>query len=363
LPLAAAAAAVLVVAGLWVRRRDWIAWPAGAAGLVSLAATATTLPRGLGDDKVAGVCGLAECAALLLLTVAVTRWAPRRQGVAAVLAAGAAVSVCLLRFLPSRTPLDVVGACALWSAGPVAAVVVGGYPRLAEQRRQRSVAAAQQAQRLALARDLHDFVAHDISGIVAQAQAARFVADTDPQQALTALERIETAGLQALAAMDRAVHMLHATPAEGRDTKPAPLPGLADLPVLVERFAAAGPARVHFDLDQDLVLVAPREVGTTLYRVVTEALTNIRRHAPTATAVRACVHRAPGPAVAVSITNNGPPGRSHPRPLRTGQPGGFGLAGLREQVHALGGTLTAGPYADGWRVMASLPVPDNHPRT
>ena len=64
----------------------------------------------------------------------------------------------------------------------------------------------------------------------------------------------------------------------------------------------------------------------------------------------------------MSVTNDGPPGRGHPRSLRAAQPGGFGLAGLREQVHTLGGTLTAGPYADGWRVTASLPVPDDVPR-
>ena len=150
--------------------------------------------------------------------------------------------------------------------------------------------------------------------------------------------------------MDRAVHMLHG---------PAPLPGLADLPGLLARFAEAGPFRVQLDLDRALLPVVPSEVGTTVYRVVTEALTNVRRHAPAATTVRTTVRRAPGPAVAVSVVNDWPPGGGQPRSPRGWRSGGFGLAGLRERVHVLGGTLTAGADPDGWRVAASWPIPDD----
>ncbi|MFE1207772.1 histidine kinase [Streptomyces albidoflavus] len=89
---------------------------------------------------------------------------------------------------------------------------------------------ARSAQRLQLSRDLHDFVAHDVSGIVVQAQAARFVATTDPSQAVLALERIEKAGLNALASMDQTVQMLH-----GPEAAPAtdPLPGVSQLPSLI----------------------------------------------------------------------------------------------------------------------------------
>ena len=133
-----------------------------------------------------------------------------------------------LRFLPSDSPLDAVGACALWAGGPAVAVVIGGYPRLAEFRRRDSVAAERRAQRLALARDLHDFVAHDVSGIVALAQAARFVAGADPARALDALARVEAAGLRALDTMDRTVAMLGDLAGP-----PGAEPGLGDLPALL----------------------------------------------------------------------------------------------------------------------------------
>ncbi|MEV4621102.1 histidine kinase [Asanoa sp. NPDC049573] len=255
-----------------------------------------------------------------------------------------------MRFLPSDSLLEAVGACALWSTGPVVAVVIGGYPRLAELRRKRSVEAAQRAQRVTLARDLHDFVAHDVSGIVALAQAARFVADSDPGRALETLARIEAAGLQALDTMDRAVRMLRDLTGEPGATAAAE-PNLADLPALLERFA--DPVRVAADLDLDLVGRVPPEVGASAYRLVTEALTNVRRHAPTATAVSVSLRRAPGPALAVTITNDGPAGR---RPPRAAPGGTSGLAELGQRIHLLGGSLTACAHGDGWRVAALLPL-------
>ncbi|SIN13253.1 sensor histidine kinase [Micromonospora cremea] len=350
LPAVTAGCAVLGVVVGWRRRRVWCGWSGITAGAVSLAATVATIASPPAYGEVAGVVGLAECAALLLLVVAATRWASPRQAIAAVSVAALAVAVCVLRFLPSDSLLDAVGACALWSAGPLAAVVIGGYPRLAELRRIRSVAAAQHAQRVTLSRELHDFVAHDVSGIVALAQAARFVADSDPGRALEALARIEAAGLQALNTMDRTVHMLrHLTGEPGATT--TALTGLADLPALLARFDDT--VRVEADLDPDLVAVVPPEVGATAYRLVTEALTNVRRHAPTATAVRASLRRAPGPALAVTITNDGPAGRRPPRPI----PGGrSGLADLRDRIHVLGGSLSAGAHGDGWRVAALLPL-------
>src|SRR5256886_4960742 len=352
-PLAVAVAGLLAVAARWPYHGG-VSWVTGAAGAVSLAATIATLPRPPDDGKRAGTLGLAECAVLLLLIVLAARWAPRRPAIVAVALAGTAESLWVLRFLPSHAVLDVVGACALWSAGPVAAIVVGGYPRLAEVRRLRSVAAARRAQRLALARDLHDFVAHDVSGIVVQAQAARFTAD--PRQALAALERIEAAGLHALESMDRTVLVLRGMAEEQADTA---VPGLADLPELLDRFVGTGSVRVQLDLDRDLVPVVPRAVDAAAYRVVTEALTNIRRHAPAVTTVRAEVRRAPGPGVAVVVTNDNPAGGDQPRLARVGRSGGSGLTGLRERVHLLGGTLTAGACADGWRVAALLPLRGN----
>jgi signal transduction histidine kinase len=349
-PAVTAGCAVVAVLIGWPRRRDWCVWPVVMAGAVSLAATVATIASPPDYGEVAGVVGLAECSALLVLVVVATRWAPPRRAIAVVTVPALAVAMCVLRFLSSDSLLDAVGACAMWSAGPLAAVLIGGYPRLAELRRVRSVAAAQHAQRITLSRELHDFVAHDVSGIVALAQAARFVADSDPGRAVEALTRIEAAGLQALKTMDRTVRMLRDLTDEPGAT-PAALPGLVDLPALLARFD--NPVPVEADLDPDLVAIVPPEVGATAYRLVTEALTNVRRHAPTATAVRASLRRAPGPALAVTITNDGPAGHRSPQPI----PGGMsGLADLRDRIHVLGGSLSAGAHGDGWRVAAVLPL-------
>ncbi|MET8090852.1 histidine kinase [Micromonospora sp. NPDC005220] len=349
-PALTAGGAVLTAVVGWRRRGVLSARGGIAAGVVSLVATAGMVTTRPDYGALAGVVGLAECAALLLLVAAATRWATPRQAIPGVVVAALAVAVCVLRFLPSDSLLDAVGACALWSIGPLAAVVVGGYARLAEDRRIRSVAAAQHAQRVALSRELHDFVAHDVSGIVALAQAARFVADTDPGRALEALARIEAAGLQALQTMDRTVHMLRHL-SDQPDAPAAATPGLADLPALLTRFNDT--VRVDADLDPDLVAVVPPEVGATAFRLVTEALTNVRRHAPTATTVEATVRRTSGSALAVTVTNDGPAHRQPARPM----PGSAsGLADLQERINLLGGSLSAGAYGDGWRVAAVLPL-------
>jgi signal transduction histidine kinase len=390
----AGAAAVVLAATGRPARRVWPARLAAAAGAVSVAATAAFVAAPPDYGEVAGWAGIGECAALLALVVVVTRWAPRRHAVVAVAVAGVAVAVCVLRFLPADSVLDVVGACALWAGGPAVAVVIGGYPRLAEARRRGSVAVERRAQRLALARDLHDFVAHDVSGIVALAQAARFVAGTDPARALDALARVEEAGLRALDTMDRTVAMLGDLAGP-----PGAAPGLDDLPALLHRFD--GPSRLTFDLAAPDGV--PADVGATAYRVVREALTNVHRHAPAATAVSVVVSRTPDPALTVTVTNDAPaavtsasvtsasvtldrgnpggscldrsspgsgtPGSGIPAssiPDRGspnhGTPGGgtpgngTGLADLRHRAHLLGGTLRAGPYDDGWRVTAVLPL-------
>ncbi|GIG47253.1 hypothetical protein Dsi01nite_052940 [Dactylosporangium siamense] len=335
---AVAAAAAVAAAG----RPDRAVWPARlavAAGAVSLAATAGYVVAPPDYGEAAGWAGIGECAALLVLLVAATRWAPRRSAVAAVVVAGLAVAVCVLRFLPSDSLLDAVGACALWAGGPAVAVVIGGYPRLAEARRRGSVARERRSQRLALARDLHDFVAHDISGIVALAQAAKFVAGTDPARALDALDRVEAAGLRALDTMDRTVAMLGDLAGP-----PGAAPGLADLPELLHRFGG------HVESSLAAPDGVPVEIGATAYRLVQEALTNVHRHAPAATAVRVVVSRTPGRELAVTVTNDAPaPG--------TATPGnGTGLADLRHRAHLLGGTLRAGPHDHGWRVAAVLPL-------
>jgi signal transduction histidine kinase len=214
---------------------------------------------------------------------------------------------------------------------------------------------------LDLARDLHDFIAHDVSGIVAQAQAAQLVASHDSGAAMTPLKRIEQAGLKALATMDNTVHMLHDADADGAQdvTTRTPLPSLADLPKLTDQFSATSPARVTLHINPAALDTTPREITTTAYRIVVEALTNIRRHAPNAATVDIVIAAGPAPArpaLRVTVTNDcaGAAARGITRPNRRG---GLGLLGLADRVHALGGTLNAGPYGSaGWRVTAVLPL-------
>jgi signal transduction histidine kinase len=244
---------------------------------------------------------------------------------------------------------------AFWGLGVVLAIAVGLYLRSLDDRRARSVAAARRAQRLQLARDLHDYVAHDVSEMLAQAQAGQILAEQDPRQAMAAFRRIEQAALQALASMDRTVRMLHDADdsAAGRRT---PLPGLADLPDLADRFSAGGDATIHLDIDPRLdEPIVPREVAATAYRVVVEALTNIRRHAPAARTVEVTLRRT-RPGLEITVTDDAGPQATTPGPAR--RRGGLGLPGLTEGVQALGGSLTAGPRDPrGWRVAAVLPLP------
>jgi signal transduction histidine kinase len=312
-------------------------------GWISMAASGSSLYAPFaGDRDEPTYLFLAVIAVLAALLAVAVRWGPPRHIAPAAGLAAAAMALVLWSITDGMATAQRVPAAAVWTTPAVVALVVGGYPRLMVHRRAVAVEQARHAQRLQVARDLHDFVAHDISGIVAQAQAARFVADSRPEAAGPALARIEAAGLAALTTMDGMVGMLHEP-----DAGPVrPLPTLADLPGLVDRFRAAG------HLDARLVqgpgtVAVPRESAAVAYRIVVEALTNVRRHAPAATRVEVSVTGdASGVEVRVRNDTAGPP------PQRRDRRGGRGLSGLREQVTAGGGTFSAGPRDGGWEVVA-----------
>jgi signal transduction histidine kinase len=292
---------------------------------------------------------------LLLLLALVTRWSPVRVAVPVGLALAAAGSLFITRFMPTTNALEYVGGLALWSIGPAMAVLVGGYPRVAAARLDHGVRSARQGQALVLAHDLHDFVAHDVSGMVAQAQAARFAAGDDPARLRAALERIEDVGLHALSAMDEMVDMLGDPEAD-----PSLVPGarLSSLPALVDRFGAerSPHCRVRLDVDPRVVggAAVPAPVEMVAFRVVVESLTNIRRHAPEATLVQVSTRVEDDDVLQVQVTNDAGPGA--PLRLRRRSPGGTGLPNLRHRVEGLGGELAAGPYGGGWTVTTRLPL-------
>ncbi|WP_412538399.1 two-component sensor histidine kinase [Longispora sp. K20-0274] len=299
-----------------------------------------TLPPGArgGEKPDAGIAGLVEVGALLFVLFLAVRRAPVRQAWPAGVLLGAAVGLWPARFL-GFTGGGLL-ACAFWAMAGVLAAVVGLYLRALDAHRVRSVAIARREQRLALAADLHDYVAHDLSEMVALAQAGQFV----PAEAAQALfEQVERAGVRALASMDRTVSVLHS----GEDPSIAPAPDLAELPATIERFAGSTTAVVEADLGP--VDALPREVTGTAYRIVVEGLTNIRRHAPRAGRVRVTA-RVHGRELRVAVTDDGG------GPTVSERRGGLGLAGLTARVEALGGTLTAGPAGPGWRIEARLPA-------
>jgi signal transduction histidine kinase len=204
------------------------------------------------------------------------------------------------------------------------------------------IRAAVAAERLALARELHDSVGHTLSLVVVQAGAARRASRTDPAGTLGALDAIERAALAALSEMDRA-------PAGDGAAGPQVV-GLADLPALVDDVRRAGVAvrlRVEGRTD-DL----PAAMQSTVYRIVQEALTNVVKHAGRVSAVVTLERRAQ--VLALAVTNELVPGRV-PTPRSSGR---RGLPGMAERAALFRGRFEAGPTPSGFAVRVELPVPD-----
>ncbi|WP_327294485.1 sensor histidine kinase [Streptomyces sp. NBC_01197] len=285
--------------------------------------------------------GFAEPASLVWLLLVVAR-----RGMPSW--AAAAVPVLFLAVVVRPVSVDVRQSTTimalLFALAAVTALGTGLGTRLLLVDRRRQAAALRLEQRTEFARDLHDFVAHHVTGIVVQAQGAQAIAGRRPELVPPALQRIEQAGSEALTSMRHMVGMLR--DADGEVTL-TPLAGIGEVRSLVEEFSAVGGARARLDLDgtfDDL----PVEVTTTAHRVVMEALTNVRKHAHGCTEVRVRVGRS-GDRLTVRVSDDG-------RPRHVSQ-GGFGLKGLDERVGLIGGSVQAGPVTGGgWGVEATLPV-------
>ncbi|MFG1866871.1 sensor histidine kinase [Micromonospora arborensis] len=312
----------------------------------SLALTAAGVFVSHGSNLFGGSWGLAESAGLLGVVFVVTRWGAARLAPWAALAAGLAVSALPLR-AGTDNVLVIFGLIqALAAAG---AAGVGIYLRIIAAGRERAIALVRAEQRAEFARDLHDFIAHHVTGIVVQAQGARFVAEQDPRRVIAALEQIERAGAETMASMRRMVGILR-NPNSPPDAPLAPPAGLTELEPLLTGFngTASAPARLYVDGDLDGL---PVEVSTSAYRVVMEGLTNARQHAPGARSVDVAVRRT-SDWLLVRVADDGAAGRTAPA-----RGHGFGLIGLTERVRALGGTITAGPgIAGGWVLDATFPL-------
>ncbi|GAA2497856.1 sensor histidine kinase [Streptomyces gobitricini] len=201
-------------------------------------------------------------------------------------------------------------------------------------------------ERARIARELHDVVAHHISVISVQAGLARFVFDSDPGTARTALGTIAGTSAEALEELRRVLRVLRADDDGGQA---APMPGIARLEEMAERVRAGGvPVRLRVD---GTPRPLPPGVDLCAYRVVQEALTNVLKHAPGSTALVE-VHYRPRH-VTVSVTDDGD-GAVQDR-VRTG--GGHGLIGMRERAKLYGGTVSIGPRSEGgFAVRVILPT-------
>ncbi|WP_369245898.1 sensor histidine kinase [Streptomyces sp. R41] len=322
-------------------------------------------------DRPLVVWGMGEAVALLVLLTGVLLHAPARR--AAVLGPLLAVA-CMAAPVRDADP----GRFTLLFA--VLTVVVTAFSlllRAQNAQRVRDLEAVRTAERLELARELHDLVAHYVTGMVVQARAAAFTGTqpagesrgsrsgresgpsrgdngtqgapgrhptaADAERATDAFERIAAAGDEALGAMRRLVRVLREERAPT-----APIAGLGEIRELADTFSRIGPPAVLYvepGLPEDL----PADLAAAAHRIVRESLTNIRKHAADATAVRIALRTVPT-GLEVRVADDG----TKPLP---GLPGsGFGLVGLTERVTALGGSLTAGPAPEGgWQVRAVLP--------
>ncbi|MFE0204651.1 sensor histidine kinase [Streptomyces sp. NPDC058985] len=209
-------------------------------------------------------------------------------------------------------------------------------------------------ERVRIARELHDVVAHHIAVINVQAGLARFVFHSDARTARTALDTVEDASGEALTELRRMLGLLRAEGVQGADGDPAP--GLDQLDEMVTRVRAGG-VRVELRITG-----APRPLSSGIqlcvYRVVQEALTNVLKHAPGADATVELAYRTGE--VTVSVTDDG-----HADGPREGmdsdtnaERGGHGLIGMRERAKLYGGTIVVGPRGEGgFGVLLTLPTP------
>ncbi|HWJ12081.1 MAG TPA: sensor histidine kinase [Nocardioides sp.] len=223
----------------------------------------------------------------------------------------------------------------------VDALVERGERLQREAAQQAALAAMEERHRIA--REMHDVVAHSLTTIVVQADGAGAAAQQDPAVAVPALGTIAATGREAIAELRRMLGLLRA---EGTGV-PAPQPRLADLPTLLAEVRAAG-TPLAWDLADPSPAVSDG-VALTVYRIVQEALSNVRKHAGPGASATVSV-RTEGPEVLVEVRDDGRGAGAYD----DGR--GLGLTGMRERVAAHDGTLTVGPTpGGGFAVCARIP--------
>lgn len=212
-----------------------------------------------------------------------------------------------------------------------------------EDARERELRSAEVAERGRIARELHDVLAHSLSGLTLQLEAARLTAERQDggDELLERLGRCRRLARQGLEDAKRAVRTLRGEP----------LPGVAQLEELVEEFREGG-LDIRLRVEGDDARVSP-EAGLALYRAAQEALTNVTRHSG---AARVEVRMSIGAGeVRLVVTDDGA-GRALADPALAAAGSGYGLSAMRERAELLGGTVVAGPSGGGFRVELELPA-------
>lgn len=198
-------------------------------------------------------------------------------------------------------------------------------------------------ERLRIARELHDVVAHSLSMIAVQSGVGAYVIDARPEEAKRSLQVIEEASKSALAETRRLLGIVRNS---NGDTALDPAPRLRDIGKLVDQVTATGPS-VELQVYGDISTL-PVGADLAAFRVVQEALTNVVKHANCAHA-RVVINRSPAE-LRVEVVDDGSGGGSS-------SPGGHGIIGMRERVEMFGGVFEAGALPEGgWRVDARIPV-------
>jgi signal transduction histidine kinase len=294
----------------------------------------------------------------------------RRTATLIAAAACAAALVGMLLPVTDADPVDFAFAGLLlgstWALGDSArsrrAYTAELEARAARLERERELEASRAAaeERARIARELHDVVAHHVSMMVVQAEAGPVVVERDPKTAAQAFDAIGAIGRQALGEMRRLLGVLRSGDDRAAPSL-SPLPGLEQLPALVEQVRQAGlEARLEVEGEPRPL---PPGMDLSAYRIVQEALTNAVRHAGPGSA-RVLVHYGDGD-VRLEVRDDG----LGSRPGNHGDDGnhenhaGHGLIGMRERDNLCGGAPPPGPHPDGgFTVAARLPLPSGQPR-
>ncbi|WP_235915290.1 sensor histidine kinase [Puerhibacterium puerhi] len=371
-PTAWSVGAVLGAALVAARRR----WPLGVTGALTVLAVAS-----LGTAAVLGVLGVCLACALHAVAAArparatwltaaavfavlvVAQWAWQDIGLAEILlwadapvssAGGPPRALTEPPFSSGRRSASVSLLLALLLLGVAtgsaararrrhALDLVERYAALARERDQ-SAALARAAERARIAREMHDVVAHSVSVMVALSDGAAAALDRAPDRSRDALRHLSRTGREALTDMQRVLGALDPREAGAGER---PEPAVTDLAVVVDRFRAAGVPVSASGLE--VPLPADTSLRLAVARVVTEALTNVLRHAPGTTGAHVGVRR-DARQIEVEVLDDG-----GTRPSAGGGTG-RGVLGMRERAAVLGGRVEAGPRAGGgWRVHVVLP--------